>query len=151
MNIQNSVTFKQYVSKASISLANIEDIVTLFIQTFDNACREWLGNPDTPDKDILEYQNSAHWVQRIGEHFGRVIGIARRGVGGQLVAVLEKRAIWLAWLAKIGELTSHEHFQQTRDRINGARTQIQYDKTIIGTLLGSDTGALDVFKKKMRK
>lgn len=137
---------RQFAQKSAKQIA--ED----FISSFDNVCRKWLEEPDMSDEDISEYQNSQHWMMMIGQYYGKMIGIARMGVGGQLVAARGKVSIWNRWLEKLDDMVSDERFENTKERINQARLMKKFKETKIGAYLGPDEqGAVQVFAEKHRK
>ena len=68
----NDPVFKQFESM------NVNDMARKFIQNFDDTCRKWLDDPNLQEDDIKKtYQDSQHWVERIGIYFGTLIGIAK--------------------------------------------------------------------------
>lgn len=136
---------KQFTQKSAKQIAKD------FVLSFDIICREWLEEPDMSDAEILEYQNSQHWMMMIGQYYGKLIGIARMGVGGQLVAVRGKVTIWNQWLEKLDNMVSDEHFETTKLRINQARLKKKYNETKIGAYLGRDQGVVEIFAAKQRK
>ncbi|MDA7838770.1 hypothetical protein N9A45_00385 [bacterium] len=137
--------FNQYVQKS------VEQIAQDFVRSFDHTCRVWLNDPNMSDDDILEYQNSQHWVMMIGQYYGKLINIATEGVGRQLVATPGNAKIWNQWLEKVNALVSDDRFKQTKTRIENARLMKSYKRTKISAYLGTDDeGAIKVFKDKQK-
>lgn len=136
---------KQFTQKSAKQIAKD------FVLSFDDVCREWLKEPDMSDDDILQYQNSQHWMKMIGQYYGKLIGIARFGVGKQLVAARGKVSIWNQWLKKLDNMASDEHFKTTKQRIKQARLMKRYKDTKIGAYLGRDQGAVQIYAAKHRK
>jgi hypothetical protein len=136
-------SFKQFVPRTATEIA------LDFISHFDALCKQWLDDPNMSEETIIEYQNSPYWMMVIGQFFGKVIGIARNGVGGQLVAVRGKAPLWKNWLAKLDAIVSDEHFQLTKKQIEKFRVMRKYNESLIGSYLGPDElAAVKIFESK---
>lgn len=139
-------SFKQFVPRTAT------EIGLSFVMQFDTLCKQWLDDPNTSEETIIEYQNSQHWMMVIGQFYGKIIGIARQSVGGQLVAARGKADLWKSWLEKLDAMVSDEHFKMTKKQIEKARSMRKYNESLIGSYLGPDElGAVKVFERKQRK
>lgn len=138
--------FRQFVHQTAT------EIGVDFVLSFDKACREWLDDPNLTDEKIIECQNSQHWMLMIGQYFGKLIGIARKGVGGQLVAARGKVKIWKAWLEKLNAMVSDDQFGTTKKQIERIRIMNRYNHSKIGAYLGpDDIGTVRVYTDQLKK